>query len=325
MELVIGGLFFLLAALAVAAMGFAIQRGATCTVAAVDEVLTQRRTTRLVALVEASLWVTVGLAAATRLHWLAHSPAGFALTGWTIIGAVLLGLGAFVNRACVFGAIARLGSGDWAYGATPLGFYAGCLSVGLVFAPAPAHMLEAGSIVFGAADWVVWPLLVYLICRVAALLVGHIAARKPDATPAHFWSPHTATLVIGITFVTTLMLAGSWAYTDVLAELARGMSHSLLARFLLVLCLLLGALAGGWKAGKLRHTPVSAPALLRCFSGGVLMGWGSLLIPGSNDGLILIGMPLLWPYAWVAFGTMCLTIAGAQVLQQRSAHPAHKS
>ena len=51
--------------------------------------------------------------------------------------------------------------------------------------------------------------------------------------------------------------------------------------------------------------------LLLNFGGGLLMGWGSLLIPGSNDGLILIGMPLLWPYAWVAFAVMCLTIAAA--------------
>ena len=72
-------------------------------------------------------------------------------------------------------------------------------------------------------------------------------------------------------------------------------------------------------AERHRSHPVSARALLRCFSGGVLMGWGSLLIPGSNDGLILIGMPLLWPYAWVAFGTMCMTIAGAQLLRQSRA------
>jgi toxin CptA len=39
------------------------------------------------------------------------------------------------------------------------------------------------------------------------------------------------------------------------------------------------------------------------------MAWGSLLIPGSNDGLILIGMPLLRPYAWLAFATMCVTVA----------------
>lgn len=42
---------------------------------------------------------------------------------------------------------------------------------------------------------------------------------------------------------------------------------------------------------------------------GVLMGWGSLLIPGSNDGLILIGIPLLQPHAWFALATMCASIA----------------
>jgi toxin CptA len=47
------------------------------------------------------------------------------------------------------------------------------------------------------------------------------------------------------------------------------------------------------------------------------MGWGTLLIPGGNDGLILIGMPLLWPYAWLAFATMCATIAAAQLASRR--------
>ena len=28
-------------------------------------------------------------------------------------------------------------------------------------------------------------------------------------------------------------------------------------------------------------------------AGGALMGWGSLLTPGSNEGLVLAGMPLL--------------------------------
>ena len=39
------------------------------------------------------------------------------------------------------------------------------------------------------------------------------------------------------------------------------------------------------------------------------MGWGSQWIPGGNDGLILMGMPLLWPYAWVGFLVMFTTIA----------------
>ena len=51
------------------------------------------------------------------------------------------------------------------------------------------------------------------------------------------------------------------------------------------------------------------------------MAWGSLLIPGGNDGLILIGMPLLWTYAWVGFFTMCATVAVAQLVARRLARP----
>lgn len=88
---------------------------------------------------------------------------------------------------------------------------------------------------------------------------------------------------------------------------------------LLLLALFSGALIGGWTAGRWRSTPVSALQVLRCFSGGALMGWGSLLIPGSNDGLILIGMPLLHPYAWIAFAVMVVSIAAALLVQRAGA------
>jgi toxin CptA len=133
------------------------------------------------------------------------------------------------------------------------------------------------------------------------------------------WSPHAATIVIGLAFLVMLVLAGAWAYTDVLAELARGMARDVAARTMLLVCLLIGAIVGGWTAGRWHVTRVRVTALARCLVGGVLMGWGSLLIPGGNDGLILVGMPLLWPYAWMAFATMCLTIGGAQTLQRRLA------
>ena len=319
MELAPGGLLFLLAALCAATMGFAIQRGATCTVAAVEEVLTERKATRLVALVEASVWVTLGLVLAQRLHWLTMPPMAYRPGAWTVLGAALLGVGAFVNRACVFGAIARLGSGEWAYVATPLGFYAGCLSVSAIFAPPEPRPVEAPSLVLAAAGWLVWPLFLILAMRMTLPLVLRRSRRSAPVRAAPLWSPHAATVVIGITFVISLLAAGAWAYTDVLVELSQGMVHSLTARVLLALMLWLGALFGGWTAGRFRHTGISLTGVLRCFAGGVLMGWGSLLIPGGNDGLILVGMPLLWPYAWLAFGTMCLTIAGAQLLQKRIA------
>jgi hypothetical protein len=320
MDIVLTSLAFIVAALCAGTMGFAIQRGATCTVAAVGEIVGERSFRRLIALLEAALWVGGGLLVAQALHLLPKMPAGYAVSAWTIVGGVLLGLGAFVNRACVFGAIANFGSGSWAYIFTPVGFYVGCISVGAVFAPPAAKRLLYGSPVLQASAWVAVLFVVFVLLRVGRpLLASARAGKLRETVSVQAWAPHTATTVIGITFLFMLLLVGSWAYTDVLVELAHGMAGSLVARSLLLVALLAGATLGGWTAGRFRNTPITGAQMLRCFTGGVLMGWGSLLIPGGNDGLILVGMPLLWPYAWVAFATMCVTIAAALMVRRAGA------
>ncbi|WP_374563455.1 YeeE/YedE thiosulfate transporter family protein [Ideonella sp.] len=287
-------------------MGAAIQRGATCTVAAVNELIDQRRATRLRSLLEASCWVAGGLLMLRALPLPAPMlPAPYALSGWTVLGAALLGLGAYVNQACVFGAIARLGNGEWAYLATPLGFYLGCLSVGPLFAGARPQPLPPGSPLWAAPLALGTAFVVFVLWRLAR-------AWPQRAAPArHWWTPHVATVSIGLAFLALLLLEGAWAYTDALAELARGMAMQHGLRLALFGCLLGGAVWGGRRAGLWRARPLRPADLLRCLGGGLLMGWGSLLIPGGNDGLILLGLPLLWPYAWVAFATMCLVIAVA--------------
>ena len=311
MDIMLNSLAFAAAAICIGLMGFAVQRGATCTVAAMDEVVTRRSGRRLLSLLEASLWVAGGLLVAQALHMLGKMPAGYPVNVWTILGGALLGLGAFVNGACVFGAIARFGSGEWAYVVTPIGFYVGCLSVGAVFAPMAPHKLAGDSPVLQASA-----LLAPLFVAFALWRVGRPLLSGLSGITARVWAPHAATIVIGVTFLFAWLLVGAWAYTDVLAEFARGMAGSLLARSALLLALLGGAAFGGWTAGRFQHRPIRPAQLAKCFAGGVLMGWGSLLIPGGNDGLILVGMPLLWPYAWVAFGTMCLTIGAAQLVRR---------
>jgi hypothetical protein len=308
--------------LCVALMGFAVQRGATCTVAAVDELLNKRRASRLVALLEASLWVAGGLALAQLARLSGSMPFGYEVSVWTVAGGALLGLGAWINRACVFGAVARLGSGEWAYAATPLGFYVGCLSVVPLFSPPAASQLTATSPLFALSNIFAILFVAFVLWRLAP---GVLALRQPgrlNRLGQKVWEPHTATVVIGISFVITLLLAGRWAYTDVLMDLARIMEGmrvlevvSLLP-VLLLLALYAGALVGGLTAGRWKSTRVSPVQLLRCFAGGVVMAWGSLLIPGSNDGLILIGLPLLRPYAWVAFASMFVAIALAMQISQ---------
>jgi hypothetical protein len=319
MQITVSSVAFAFAASCAGLMGYAIQRGATCTVAAVEEIVNKRKLNRLAAIVEASVWVAGGLAVAQALGMLGTMPGGYRVDAWTLAGGCLLGLGAYVNRACVFGAIARFGSGEWSYVLTPVGFYAGCVSVGAVLSPLAHQKLDHGSPVLQGSAWAAVLFAGFIAWRAGCALRRDSAPRGRAGSPAHLWeqfakrawSPHGATTVIGITFFFMLLLVGAWSYTDVLAELAHGMANSLAARSLLLLALLVGAAIGGYTAGRFRHTPVSVGQLARCFAGGVLMGWGSLFIPGGNDGLVLVGMPLLWPYAWAAFAMMCVSIAAA--------------
>jgi Sulphur transport len=312
-------LVFAITLLLAAIMGFAIQRGATCTVAAVDEWVNCRRTSRLVSMVEASIWVAAGLVIANAIGVLRNIPNGYPVSISVIIGGVLLGVGAYVNQACVFGAIARLGAGEWSYLATPAGFYAGCASVNHLFPQYRQLPLAEGSSLFHGSAILAAVVLALMLLR-TLWPIAMLRASLQQATRISFaervWSPHVATTVIGISFLFLLLMAGAWAYTDVLAEVARGVTMKIASRSLLLLALFLGAVSGGLSAGRF-HSRLSVIQLGKCFAGGTMMGWGSLLIPGSNDGLILLGMPLLFPYAWVAFAVMCVSIGLAMLASKR--------
>ena len=311
MTMAVGAAALLLALLCAAIMGLAIQRGGTCTVAAMEELLATGRPTRLMAMIEAALWVGGGLLLAQGLGFVAALPAGFALTGWTLAGAVLLGLGAILNRACVIGSIARLGSGDLAFAAMPVGFYVGCATADRLFMPPAPQPLEAASPTWVGPAWLVGAVGLLAIVR----LVLSLRSRRAAEDPA--WSPHAATALIGLAFLGLVLLVGAWSYTELLADLARAMARTagpqnLSVRVGIGAALLAGAIVGGRLTGQLRRQPVAATSVARCFVGGMLMGWGSLLTPGGNDALVLIGMPLLWPYAWTAFAAMCMTVAIAR-------------
>jgi Sulphur transport len=317
-SLLVFSVAFLLAAL----MGYAIQRGATCTVAAVDEWMTTGRATRLAGMVESSLWVAGGLLVAKHAGWLGQVPHGYAVGMATVSGAFLLGWGAYINRACVFGTVARLSGGDWAYAFTPVGFYLGCKAfIELPHAMTP-QALPAGSVWFDVTPAWAWLVLALMCIRLSVALVRahQIQPFMGRATVAQLgarlWAPQPATVVIGVAFLLLWLLAGSWAYTDVLAEWARTMAGADGARAALAAALFGGALWAGRSSSRWRSRPPQMAALLRCTVGGFFMGWGSQWIPGGNDGLILMGMPLLWPYAWVGFLVMFATIAALMRTQR---------
>lgn len=314
-------------------MGFAIQRGATCTFAAVHELVVHRKAERLCAMLEASLWVLGCLLLGNLFGLTMLMPHGYSIGVVTVAGGVFLGVGAAVNRGCVFGAVARFGSGEWEYLATPIGFYLGCLAVQSFSLQLPSVRVAGGSIIFSAPIWLTLMLSLWLVWRSLRLFRspgtgGESRAQTTNSLAARLtstvWTPRAATISIGLSFFVLLVVVGPWAYTDVLAELAQMSAHNPVAglaqRLALLFALLAGAALGGWTAGRFQHQKITAARLLRCLIGGALMGVGGTLIPGGNDGLLLIGLPLLLPYAVLALATMSLSIAlWLMVLRARDA------
>ncbi len=310
MPVALASLAFLIAAVCAAIMGYAIQRGATCMVAAVNEVLTKRRATRILGLLEAAVWVAGCVLVWRMLGGAVALPIGYPATLMTVAGGLLLGLGALVTGACVFGAVARFGSGEWAYALTPIGFFAGCATLWPLIGKFPP--MHVASPLF-SASWLLVPFAIFAVWRV----VEAIGAGRAGMLAAHVWTPHRATAVIGIVFAISLIAVGPWAYTYALLSLAQGSIDGVLVKFALLFMLFAGALLGGWTAGRLKLTAPTRIAVIRCFGGGVLMGWGSLLIPGGNDELLLVGIPLLQPYAWVAVSSMAVAIAAGMAAERR--------
>lgn len=295
----------MLAALLLAAlMGVAIQRGGTCTVAAVEEIVLRRRATQLLAMIVAAMWVAGLLALAGFAGYGAMSPPDYALGAGAVIGGALLGLGAWINGACAFGTVARVGAGQWAWLATPLGFFGGIwVAAKIPFLEAATPLPSAPHSLARALAWA----LVLLALASWALRPGRKLA----------WTPASATLVIGLCFaLLMLVVGGAWTWSETLAAWARGRGLPMGGwHGALVVALFAGSLLASRAAGTFCSTVPGAKRVLGCLLGGVLMALGASFAPGSNDSLLLVGLPMFWAYAWVAFATMCAVIALATLVR----------
>ena len=175
------------------------------------------------------------------------------------------------------------------YVLTPIGFYLGCLTIWPLTGKFP-HMHVASPLF--AASWLLVPFAAFVVWR----SIEAIRAGRARMLAAHVWTPHRATAVIGIIFAISLIAIGPWAYTYALLSLAQGKTEGVIVKLVLLFMLFAGALVGGWTAGRLKLRAPTLETVIRCLGGGVLMGWGSLLIPGGNDELLLVGIPLLQAY-----------------------------
>jgi hypothetical protein len=311
-----GSLAFSLALLAVFAMGFFVQRGATCMVATVEEVITRGKWNRAGALAEAAIWSTGLLFIATSLGVMMASPRPFE-PGWMpVIGGALLGFGAWLNGACVFGTIARLGNGELRMAGTILGYPAGTFlfaSFAEMRMPVlSAHALRpATAMALGAAFAALFMVRAGLAWRASGFA-------GPWRIALTIQQPWPATVLIGMSVAAAyLLVGGAWTWMDVFNALPLGDFMDIGWRATLFAALVAGSILGGITGGQLKLDPPRIGAFLTCLAGGALMAAGSLLIPGYNDGLILFGASFLLPHAILALSSAVLVVSAAIWLDAR--------
>jgi hypothetical protein len=295
-----GSLSLVVAALLAAIIGFVNQYGGTCTVAAVSDAV-KRKPGRLIALAEAGLWAfAIGLVLKLA-GWTLPPIADVPVTAYTIAGGVLLGLGAWLNKACLFGTLTQLGRRNPNYLFTLMGLYAGFLAhAGLFAVPLPTRPCQPGSgVMFIAA-----------LLFVASLL-SHawrfVGTNRHRARPVMQFGNREALVIHAMAFTLMASIAGAWTYGELMSRYVHGAGRPDWMHFLLAVSLLIGALLGGARTAQ-SETIKPGKAML-CFVGGVMMAAGSALVPGGNDLLILYGAPLLQWHAIAAIAVMLVTMA----------------
>jgi toxin CptA len=300
--------------------GFSLQRGHICAVAGVREVMREGRWARFLSFFECAMWALLGLIVVDAMGWMSlgawPQQASIAMA---IMGGAVFGAGALVNGACAFGSAGRFAAGELSFLALIPGFVLGVAAAGglgwMVMAPAQSAALLLSGVMRAV---VLAALVMFALLRLwnawrAAPSFSHIRA----VIVAPHWPPALAMAVIAFANVALLVLVFAWPYTTLLVDVAfmRGMDVAL--RTMIVLVFLAGALYGAASAGRFKLRGGGWRDAGQRFGGGVLMGFGAALIPGGNDGLVLMGLPLLQPAAFAAYGAMIAVIAAGFAVEPR--------
>ena len=289
---------FLVSLALVFVIGMAIQRGNTCTVVAFDDLIHRRSAVRLLTFVYAWFLVAGGLTVLGLTTGFTPHAQLFPVTVWSVVGGLVLGAGAVINGACTNGTLARVGSGEFVYVMTLVGFTAGCV---LAHASGLAPTIEASSIPTAVPVGHPMPALLgfgaVIVLTARRLIMGQHESFRDFLRNA--WDPRTATFIIAVLFVILVQIYGPWGYAELLGDVSKGATDHLAPRFALFAALLTGAIIAGRTSTRARLVGPLRGRALRCLIGGFIMGIGFRLGPGSFGGLTLYGQPLLLPYAWV--------------------------
>ena len=221
-----------------------------------------------------------------------RDPAPWALpTAWSLVGAILFGIGARINGACTIGTMGRLAGGDMGALATIAG---GAVAIFLAPHVAQASDRPRLSMTYEMG----WTAIVLVAAALAILVLVRGKKRLERARDI---------VLLGVIAASLYGLRGETSLMDAASSLAPSAGSAV--PILLVLAgLLIGALGTALISGHFRpHLPDKARIPFE-FAGGALMTTGALAIPGASDVVAFYGVPSGSPHAVVAWIVMLATV-----------------
>lgn len=287
------------------ALGAALARANSCTVASARRLVVDRRADWLIGLAVATSWagLTLGLFAFALPH-VVVLPAQIPLGGEVVLGGVLLGIGAALNQGCFLGSIGRLGRGDLPYFFTLCGIalamaFMPMLSVSAVspMPPAKPAFRDAGALFLAS-----------LVFAPVALLGLVRWWRRSRQTPL-------ALIMVGIAGGTVYACNPGWSYSSGLYRIvSSGGRTDFMQGEIGTLAVIAGVIVSAALAGRFELRIGTTRAIAARLGGGILMGAGAMLVPGGNDTLMLWAIPGLTIYGPLAYAIMIATIMAVLVV-----------
>jgi len=297
-----------------AVLGFSAHRAGLCTVKAAAEVLTSRRGHFLWSFMKSAAWVMALIAVVATFG---HGP-NFTyrpVTAVSVLGGVLFGVGAGLNGGCTFSTLTRAVDGNIGLWLTISAWPIGMWVTTMLALPNPQ------SVVVQQPDY---PVVVLLLLGLALLWESILIARR-------FWRKHTIRRVLGASVYTLsagaalvglsnaviIEATGPWSFSSTIlcgigAKSGTSCGQPMLAWAILGAAILGMAYSSLQRGAFLLRLPRRWSAF-RHGAGGMLMGMGTGLVPGGNDGLILFAIPSLSPHALPTylglFGGILATLA----------------
>jgi hypothetical protein len=289
------------AAIVAFVVGYLINQGGTCAVAASREVGRGQPPSLFLGFAAAA--GAAGMITFPLAGWLGplgHLGSGGVLAPPLFWGALLVAIGAVLNDACLLGSLWRLGNGEVRLLFLPIG-----LALGFVLARDAMVSKSPLTLEAPAQPLPYLGLFFFLLIASLILLVRGDRERMAGRLP------------LGLS-MTLLGFAGSflfvarpgWTYADLVKLAVDSSMKPFALGYVLVpaLMTIAGALVAALRA-KTFQLAVPVPShLVRTVAGGVAMAFGASLIPGGNDSLLLGAIPSGSLSGTVAYLTMNLLI-----------------